>query len=152
MNKNEIILSTFVIKVVQTFCGFIHALPSSHSLYCVWAMLNHLSWQVWWLHYPGLWRADAGHPLLWLVICIFIATVTSSVNTPLTSWATSGADGLTLLSHLKWERLLNSGSASAEAQVPVDLAFLNGNGVSSHVNVDFPLGKDDWFVLYCFCE
>lgn len=33
------------------------------------------------------------------------------------------------------------GSALAEAQVPVDLAFWDGNGVSSYVNVDFPLGK-----------
>lgn len=28
-----------------------------------------------------------------------------------------------------------------KAQVPVDLAFWDGNEVSSRVNVDFPLGK-----------
>lgn len=117
-------------------------LPSSHSLYCcAWDVLNHMSWQVWWLYYPGLWRADPGHPLLWLVICIFIAVVASSVNTPLTPRATPGPNGITLLSHLKWKCLLSPQSALAEAQVPVDLAFWDGNGVSSHVNVDFPLRK-----------
>lgn len=117
-------------------------LPSSPSLYCcVWDVLNHMSWQVWWLYYPGLWRADPGHRLFWLVICIFIAVVTSSVNTPLTPRAAPGPHGITLLSHLKWECPLAPGSALAEAQVPVDLAFWDGNGVSSHVNVDFPFGK-----------
>lgn len=118
------------------------SLPSSPSMYCcVWDVLNHMSWQVWWLYYPGLWRADPGRPLLWLAICIFIAVVASSVNTPLTPRATLGPNGITLLSHLKWECLLAPGSASTAAQVPVDLAFWDGNGVSSHVNVDFPLGK-----------
>lgn len=117
-------------------------LPSPHSLYCcVWDLLNHRAWQVWRLYYPGMWRADPGHPLLWLVICIFIATVASSVNTPLTPRATPAPNAITLLSHLKWECLLAPGSALAEAQVPVDLAFWDGNGASSHVNVDFPLGK-----------
>lgn len=75
------------------------------------------------------------------VICIFIAAVPSSVNTPLTPRADPAPNGSTLLSHLKWGCPLLPGFAAAETQAPVDLAFWDGNGVSSHVNVDFPLGK-----------
>lgn len=119
--------------------------PPPPSLYCcVWDVLNHLSWQVPWLYYyyyPDLWRADSGHCLFCQVICIFIAAVAFSVNTPLTRRADPGPNGSTLLFHLKWECPLVPGSAMAETQAPVDLAFWDGNGVSSHVNVDFPLGK-----------
>lgn len=116
--------------------------PPSPSLYCcVWDVLKHMSWQVLWLYYPDLWRADSGHRLFCRVICIFIAAVASSVNTPLTPRADPGPNGSPLLSHLKWGCPLLPGSAAAEAQAPVDLAFWDGNGVSSHVNVDFPLRK-----------
>lgn len=136
-DKKTLLVTGVMVSRIDAHAPFL----SLTVLLCLRRVEPHVLAGVCWLYYAGLWRADPGHPLLWMAICIFIAIVTSSVNTPLTPGATPGPDGITSLSHPKWERLQGSGSSSTGAQVPVDLAFWDGNWVSSHVNVDFPLGK-----------
>lgn len=90
-------------------------------------------------------RADPGHPPLWLEICIFIAVVASSVNTPLTPTATPAPrrHHLAIPPEMRVARRPPLSICTRAEGRGTRSTWHSGTEMerSSHVNVDFPLGK-----------